>query len=227
MVFADWLAFYMPVRGLATSRVACGSRILGPSSVSGGAERPWGGADDLAAFHREDAVRARSLDEFLKNAHVPFTTFHHPSGFGAQYEAALSHVPGRSWAKTVICLADDQPIAAVVPAHLLVDMERLRVLAGATTIRLALEGELEKFCPDGELGAISPFANRCALVFVDRSFVGDPEMVFSAGSHTDAIRMHYSDFAELTRPVVGEITVPIVKAPRTPRLRPTTKPRAE
>jgi len=64
-------------------------------------------------------------------------------------------------------------------------------------------------------------------VFVDRSFVGDPEMVFSAGSHTDAIRMHYSDFAELTRPVVGEITVPIAKTPRTPRLRPTTRPRTE
>ena len=168
-------------------------------------------------------MRARSLDEFLKNAHVPFTAFRHPSGFGAQYEAALSHVPGRSWAKTVICFADDQIVAAVVPAHLMVDLERLRVLAGAATLRLAREVELTDLCPDGEPGAVSPFTDRCRLrVFVDRSFVGEPEMVFNAGTHTDAIRLHYWDFAELTQPTVGEITMPLqARAKRAPRMRPT------
>jgi Ala-tRNA(Pro) deacylase len=166
-------------------------------------------------------VRARSLDELLKSAHVPFTAFHHPSGFGAQYAAALSHVPGRSWAKTVICFADEQPIAAVVPAHLMVDLERLRVLAGSAAVRLAREVELADLCPDGELGATSPFGNH-SRVFVDRSFVGDPEMVFCAGTHTDAIRMHYCDFAELTHPTVGDLTVPRVPTRRPPRIRPTT-----
>jgi Ala-tRNA(Pro) deacylase len=40
-------------------------------------------------------------------------------------------------------------------------------------------------------------------VFVDEGFVGDPEMVFNAGTHTDCIRMHYGDFADLARPTVG------------------------
>jgi Ala-tRNA(Pro) deacylase len=168
-------------------------------------------------------VRAQSLDELLKNAHVPFTAFQHPLTFGAQYAAALSHVPGRSWAKTVICVADDQLVAAIVPAHLLVDLERLRLLAGAATLRLAREAELVDLCPDGELGATSPFASRCrGRVFVDRSFVGEPDMVFSAGTHTDAIRMHYWDFAELTQPTVGEIAVPLARAPRLRRMRPST-----
>jgi Ala-tRNA(Pro) deacylase len=159
----------------------------------------------------------------LRNAHVPFTAFQHPNGVGAQYAAQVSHVPGRSWAKTVICLADDQPIAAVVPAHLRVDLERLRLLAGATSLRLAQEAELIAFCPDVELGATSPFASPClGRVFVDRSFVGEPEMVFCAGTHTDAIRLHYSDFVELTRPTVGDITEPVVRAPRALRTRPTT-----
>ena len=70
-------------------------------------------------------MRPRSLDQFLRNARVPFTTFRHAAAFTAQEEAELSHVPGRSWAKTVICFADDEPIAAVVPAHLAVDLERL------------------------------------------------------------------------------------------------------
>jgi Ala-tRNA(Pro) deacylase len=171
----------------------------------------------------EGTVRARSVDEFLRNAHVPFTAFQHPNSAGAQYAAQVSHVPGRSWAKTVICFADDEPVAAIVPAHRRVDLDRLRLLTGATTLRLAQEVELTEFCSDGELGAISPFGNHCrGRVFVDRSFVGEPEMVFCAGTHTDAIRLHYSDFVELTHPTVADITEPVVRAPRALRMRPTT-----
>jgi hypothetical protein len=64
------------------------------------------------------------------------------------------------------------------------------------------------FCPDGELGAVSPFITQLKLrVFVDQSLVGEPEMVFSAGTHTDAIRIHYGDFAELTNAIVGAIGI--------------------
>lgn len=151
-------------------------------------------------------MRPRSLDESLRKAHIPFTAFQHPAAYSAQKEAALAHVPGRCWAKTVLCVADDRPILAVVPAHLLVDLEQLRTLAEVKTLRLAGERELVDLCPDCEVGAISPFVARERLpLFVDRSFVGEPEMVFSAGTHTDAIRMHYDDFAELTQPVVGNI----------------------
>jgi prolyl-tRNA editing enzyme YbaK/EbsC (Cys-tRNA(Pro) deacylase) len=40
-------------------------------------------------------------------------------------------------------------------------------------------------------------------VFADATLVGEPEMVFSAGTHTDCIRMHYYDFVEIAHPVVG------------------------
>ena len=164
-------------------------------------------------------MRPRSLDDFLKAAHVPFTAFQHAAAYSAQQEAARSHVPGRSWAKTVICFAGDEVIAAVVPAHLMVDLERVRALAGAATLRLASERELTEICPDCELGAVSPFTSRWRLrVFVDESFVGEPEMVFNAGTHTDAIRMHYGDFCDLAQPTVGTIGV---HDPReTPRVSP-------
>jgi Ala-tRNA(Pro) deacylase len=171
-------------------------------------------------------VRPRSLDDFLKAAHVPFTTFQHRPAYSAQQEAARSHVPGRSWAKTVICFAGDEPIAAVVPAHLMVDLERLRALAQAATLRLATERELGEICPDCELGAVSPFTSRWGLrVFVDQSFVGEPEMVFSAGTHTDAIRMHYGDFFELAHPIVGAIGMPDRR--QTPRASATKSPSPE
>jgi Ala-tRNA(Pro) deacylase len=154
-------------------------------------------------------VRPRSLDQFLRDARVPYTTFTHPEAFTAQDEAAVSHVPGRSWAKVVICFADDEPIVAVVPAPSLVDLEQLRVLAGARALRLADEREFTTLYPDCEVGAMPPFefgASRFPRrVFVDGRLVGEPDMVFNAGTHTDAIRMHYRDFADLVHPLVGAI----------------------
>jgi Ala-tRNA(Pro) deacylase len=151
-------------------------------------------------------VRPRFLDDSLRKAQIPFTAFRHPPAFSAQEVAAVSHVPGRCWAKTVVCFADDAPVLAVVPAHVLVDLEALRALANAGTIRLAAEQELTALYPLCEPGAVSPFTSPAnLLIFVDRSLVGEPEMVFNAGTHTDAIRVHWGDFAELTRPIVGPI----------------------
>ena len=149
-------------------------------------------------------MRPRSLDQLLRQARVPYTTFRHPEAFTAQGEAAVSHVPGRSWAKIVVCIADSEPILAVLPAPFMLDLEQLRVLTGAAALRLASEHEFQQLYPDCELGAMPPFGNLYAQrVFVDQSLVGEMEMAFNAGTHTDAIRMHYWDFAEVAHPVVG------------------------
>lgn len=154
-------------------------------------------------------MRPRSLDAFLKGARVPFTTFRHPPAFTAQEEAAISHVPGRCWAKVVVCVADDELILTVLPAHRLVDLEALRLLVGAGSVRLASESEFARSYPDCEAGAMPPFGSLYhQRVFVDQSLVGEAEMVFNAGTHTDAIRMHYGDFAELSHPVVGAFARP-------------------
>jgi Ala-tRNA(Pro) deacylase len=108
-----------------------------------------------------------------------------------------------------VCLADEQFVLAVVPAHRRVDVEALRLLAGALNVRVARESEFSPCYPDCELGAMPPFgALYHQRVFVDQSLVGEAEMCFDAGTHTDAIRMHYGDFAELARPTVGAFACP-------------------
>jgi len=39
-------------------------------------------------------------------------------------------------------------------------------------------------------------------VYVDESLAKDPEVVFNAGTHHDAVRMRYEDFVRLARPIV-------------------------
>jgi Ala-tRNA(Pro) deacylase len=147
----------------------------------------------------------QSIERFLDDQHVPYSVLHHRPAYTAQQEAAVTHVPGRQWAKTVACLADDRPILAVVPASSLVDVDRLREVTGASEIRLASEREFEGMFPDCETGAMPPLGPLYGQpVFVDRSLAAAEEIVFDAGSHSEAIKVRYEDFARVVRPTVGD-----------------------
>ena len=71
-----------------------------------------------------------TVQEFLRSSNVPYAVFPHALVYTAQEEAAMTHVPGRDWAKAVICFADGAPIQAVVPADLEVDLDRLALWPG-------------------------------------------------------------------------------------------------
>jgi Ala-tRNA(Pro) deacylase len=147
---------------------------------------------------------ARSLAKLLKVSRIPYVVFTHPPAYGAQQRAAASHVRGRCWAKVVICFADGRPLLAVLPAHFTINLDQLRSLVGAQSIRLASEQETALLYPDCAVGAVPPFGSIYGHpVYVEQSFVGEPEMVFNAGTHQDAVCMHYWDFADVEKPVVG------------------------
>jgi Ala-tRNA(Pro) deacylase len=150
-----------------------------------------------------------SILEFLHEAHVAYTVVPHRPAFTAQKEAAAAHVPGRDWAKVVICFVDDEPIEAVVPAPLTVNLARLMDLAGGRQIRLAEEHELRRLYPECEPGAMPPLGPLYGQsVFVDVTLAAEPEIVFNAGTHTEAIAMRWADFARSVRPIIGKFAEP-------------------
>jgi Ala-tRNA(Pro) deacylase len=147
------------------------------------------------------------LQEYLRRGNVAYAVFQHAPAFTAQEEAAVTHVPGRDWAKAVVCFADGEPIQAVLPAHRDVDLERLMALAGARDLRLADECELDWLYPDCERGAMPPLGTIYKQrVFVDETLTQEEDIVFNGGTHTDAICMRYVDFAALAHPVVGRFS---------------------
>ena len=159
---------------------------------------PW------VTFKEERMPLLACVAEVLKRERMPYTVFRHPPAYTAQEQAAVSHIQGRCAAKVVVCIADGQPLQAVIPSHYLVDLERLRVLAGAATLRLAAEDEMAAIYPQFEVGAAPPFGTLYGhRVFMESVFVGEPEMVFNGGTHTESVCMHYSDLAELVKPVVA------------------------
>ena len=146
-----------------------------------------------------------SIHEFLHDAHVRYSVVPHRTAFTAKEEAAAAHVPGRDWAKVVVCFIDGEPVEAVVPAPSIVNLQRLRELAGGNTVRLADEPELRRLFPECELGAMPPFGPLYGqTVYVDAALAMEAEIVFNAGTHRDAIAMCWNDFVKMVNPIVGK-----------------------
>jgi Ala-tRNA(Pro) deacylase len=146
-----------------------------------------------------------SIHEFLRTARVPYAIVPHRPAYTAQEEAAATHVPGRDCAKVVICFIDGAPVQAVLPAPLSVNFKRLLELARGCEIRLAQEDELRRLYPDCEPGAVPAFGRLYEQpVFVDVALAEEPDIVFSAGTHTEAISMRWADFSASVRPIVGK-----------------------
>jgi Ala-tRNA(Pro) deacylase len=145
-----------------------------------------------------------TIHEFLRSAHIPYTVVPHRPAFTAQDEAAAARVPGRDWAKVVACFIDHEPVEAVVPAPALVNLDRLLELSGGREIRVADEGELAALFPHCEIGAMPPFGPLYGhTVFVDAVLALEPEIVFNAGTHREAIAMRWNDFVKMVNPIVG------------------------
>jgi Ala-tRNA(Pro) deacylase len=153
---------------------------------------------------------AQRLKDYLDERGVPFTYCTHRLAYTAQELAAAQHVPGREVAKTVVLRADGHFVMVVLPAVMKLDLEALRTELPFRRIKMAREDEFASLFPDSQVGAMPPFGNLYGLpVYVDRSLLADEEIVFNAGSHLEMLRMKYSDFERLVKPVVIDAGVPI------------------
>jgi Ala-tRNA(Pro) deacylase len=109
-------------------------------------------------------------------------------------------------AKTVLLRADHdyRYIVAVLPATHRIDFDRLSEFLGGTNVALATEEEIAERCPDCEFGVLPPFGSHYgAETIVDEALSKDEYISFEGESHTEAIRMKYSDFYDYEHPLVA------------------------
>ncbi len=148
------------------------------------------------------------LDNYLRDQGVSFEHRTHVPTYTAQDLAAAEHISGNAVAKSVVVRADDRYIVCALPASYKLDLNKLAAMLGANDCRLADEQEMAELFPDAELGAEPPFGHLYSLdTIVDRHLTEDERILFSAGSHRDAIIMRYDDFARLERPRVADISI--------------------
>jgi Ala-tRNA(Pro) deacylase len=153
-----------------------------------------------------------SIDEYLKQSHIPFETLLHAPAPSATRLAQSLHMPGRRVAKSVLVRGDDRYYLAVLPATHRIDPNRLAAVLVAGELRLATEEEIELLFVDCERGALPPFGSLYGLLTVaDESLVGDVEFVFEGNVRHQGVRMRFRDYEAIEAPIRARFAEPIGK----------------
>ncbi len=149
----------------------------------------------------------RKLREFLDSHGVKYFVVSHSRAYTALEIAAVSHVPGKELAKTVMVIIDGKMAMVVLPASRQLDFDLLRQATGARDVELASEREFADLFPDCEIGAMPPFGNLYGMdVYVSEELEDDEEISFNAGALTELMRLPYNQFKRLVHPRVAKLS---------------------
>jgi Ala-tRNA(Pro) deacylase len=147
------------------------------------------------------------IKQYLDQNNVAYQVILHQEVYTAQELAQALHVPGKELVKVVIIKADDRYCMAVLPSIRKIDLPALQTHLHAATLTIATEQELKALFPETELGAMPPFGHLSSMeLWVDANLTSDEYITFNAGTHYEAIRMHYTDFERLTLPHVASFS---------------------
>jgi Ala-tRNA(Pro) deacylase len=140
---------------------------------------------------------AETLESFLSEHDVPYTTQHHRASTSSLGTAHSAHIDEDCLAKSVVLEDERGFILAVLPASRRLELERLRDELGRS-LRLTDEREMPRLFPDCQLGAVPPLGAAYGLVTViDSSLEGRDEVFFEGGDHQTLVRMDGSSFLDL------------------------------
>ena len=149
------------------------------------------------------------LEDWLRQQQIPFQEQQHTIAYTAQDVAASEHISGKLVAKVVIVFADNKMVMLVLPASSRVDFNRLSKALGANEVRLADEAELSAAFPDCEVGAMPPVGSLYNLpMYVDERLAEDKDIVFPIGTHTETMRLKYTDYERAVHPTLIEFARP-------------------
>lgn len=146
---------------------------------------------------------AAELKTLLDKSKIHYQVLQHEEVYTSLETAEKQDVPGQEFAKSVVIKADDKFGLAVVPSIYRVNLHKLAQGIGARQADLANESEFTKLFPNCDLGAMPPFGQLYQMpVWVDVTLTKDKEIVFNAGSHTEAIKLSFADFKRLVKPQI-------------------------
>ncbi len=142
-----------------------------------------------------------NLTNFLRQHNVKFSTISHTPAYTAQEIAAAAHISGMSLAKSVVMKIDGKLAILVEPANCKVNLKALQQELKARNIELAHEYEFQDVFIECETGAVPPIGELFDIdVYVDDVIKYQDEIAFSAGNHSELIKMRYDDFENLVKP---------------------------
>lgn len=149
------------------------------------------------------------LQDYLDENKIKYVQITHSSAYTALEVAESAHFPGKELAKTVLIKIDGTMTMAVLPASYKIDFDLLKKASNAKQLELSEEEEFVTRFPHCEVGAMPPFGNLYNMdVYVDETLTETTEIAFTAGTHSQLIKLSYKDYAKLVKPVITRFAVP-------------------
>jgi Ala-tRNA(Pro) deacylase len=151
-------------------------------------------------------MATQRIKEFLDGNHAKYVFVSHSPAYTAQEVAASMHIPGKLIAKTLVVRVNGDLALAVVPAPKDLDTALLARAAGGVETDIAEENDFVDRFTGCQLGTAPPFGNLFGMeTYLDSELARQQDIVFNAGTHTDAVWMRIGDYVRLARPVVADI----------------------
>ena len=151
----------------------------------------------------------KRLIDCLHQNNVKYEILRHAEAVTAQRIAQAEHIKGRHQAKVVMLKSGDQHLMVVLPADHHIDLQKIEKAIGKP-LSLSKENDFKSLFPDSVIGAMPPFGNLYGLpTYVDKHLAEQDYIVFEAGTHTDAIKMSYSDYEKIVRPKVEDLAIKV------------------
>lgn len=147
------------------------------------------------------------ITKILESHTIDYSIIHHDVAYTSQEIAAKIHIPGKSFLKSVLFIAEDKPLLAITSAVHHINVDKLKSEAGVKSLRLATEEEIKEYFPDFEVGAEPPFGNAKKIeVFLDICLWSEEVIFFNAGTHKEIIKMQFKDLLSLIKPNLKEFS---------------------
>ena len=155
-------------------------------------------------FSSYNAQIPARLTTCLNDSGARYEILHEPSGPSIDNERLPAPA---GLVRTAVVRAGKQRVLVVFPSQYRVDLKRFARLIGMP-VSLEVTDDIKWLFPDCVLGAIPPFGNLYGLpTYVDLSVARIEEIVFSAGTSTDSIRLAYLTYTEIVKPFFGLFSV--------------------
>lgn len=145
----------------------------------------------------------KKLQNFLEKNKIKYEAITHKTVYTAYDLAQTLKVKLQEIAKTLIIKTDKGYSLVVLPASMMLDMAKLKKILKAKKIEIAKEGVMKsvfKIKP----GTVTPFGSLHKVqVVVDKNLSKAKQIIASAGSYTDSIKIKIADFLKAEKPIQG------------------------
>jgi prolyl-tRNA editing enzyme YbaK/EbsC (Cys-tRNA(Pro) deacylase) len=160
---------------------------------------------------------SKKITDYLDKNKYKYEVIPHRTTFTAWDTSQTEKVKPQEVVKCLVMKADNQYLAAVLPANRKVDKKKLLVLINAFNkknglkavkkIDFANEAWMKKNIP-GKVGAVPPFVGILGFaVFGDKLVFKNKKAYFGSGEYEASLRLLNSQYLKIEKPVLGNFSV--------------------